>query len=488
MACGEGTIAVPGDASCRELVACGGGTWGDIPRDADTQHVDASYAGGDSDGSEQKPWSRVEDAVTAAAPGAIVAIAAGSYQEALTLVFRPVRLWGRCPAMVEIVGPANGAPVRVLGGAVGSEIRALALTGDGRGLEVLGSTGVRVQDVWIHDTTLLGLSVGDTATGVELSVSNTRIERSHDLGILVHGATLRFEHSAIRDVQPRGSDGLFGGGIEIQNGFDSDVRSQVTLAGALIERSHDVAILQRASDLVIENSVIRDTLPASDGRYGRALDVEDAPDRLDGHATASVTASVFELSRDLGVLVAGSDFVFERSVVRRTLPSEFDQRFGRGMQLQDRPETSRRGIVTVRESLIDDGYDVGVIVSNAELTLTASLLRGVRARASDGLFGDGLVVTDAVEAQQSALTPEGTARVERSWIARNDRAGIASFGGEVALTTTVVDCNGLSLNGAKQQGRPFEFQDLGANQCGCGEAREGCKVLTTELELPVPID
>src|SRR5262245_45900115 len=89
--CSDGQLAVPGDTECRELVSCGAAPWGDIPIDANTEYVDASYAGTDSDGSANKPWTTISDAVAAASSGAIVAIAAGSYVEDVQLIGKPVR-------------------------------------------------------------------------------------------------------------------------------------------------------------------------------------------------------------------------------------------------------------------------------------------------------------------------------------------------------------------------------------------------------------
>jgi len=108
--CPKGLMAVPGDTTCREVAPCGMGSWGDIPTEASTQHVDGSYAVGDSDGTAAKPWTTIQAAVDAAAPGAIVAVAAGSYIEDVTVDAKPVRLWGRCPAQVEIVGTQASFP------------------------------------------------------------------------------------------------------------------------------------------------------------------------------------------------------------------------------------------------------------------------------------------------------------------------------------------------------------------------------------------
>ena len=68
--CARGLMAVPGETTCRPVADCGSGDYGDIPVDGSTQHVDAAYAGGNSDGSAASPWTTISEAVAAAAPGA----------------------------------------------------------------------------------------------------------------------------------------------------------------------------------------------------------------------------------------------------------------------------------------------------------------------------------------------------------------------------------------------------------------------------------
>jgi hypothetical protein len=61
-------MAVPGETACRPVMPCAQGRWGDIPVDGATEHVDGSYAGGQSDGSDARPWTTIGEAVSAAAP------------------------------------------------------------------------------------------------------------------------------------------------------------------------------------------------------------------------------------------------------------------------------------------------------------------------------------------------------------------------------------------------------------------------------------
>ena len=59
-------MAIVGDETCRPVADCGEAPWGDISIDEDTVFVDASYAGGDGDGTESKPFTSVQTAIDAA--------------------------------------------------------------------------------------------------------------------------------------------------------------------------------------------------------------------------------------------------------------------------------------------------------------------------------------------------------------------------------------------------------------------------------------
>src|SRR5262245_27391833 len=122
--CPPGLMAVPGETTCREVAPCAASTWGDIPTDPSTQYVDASYAGMDSDGTALKPWTTIQTAVDAAVTGATIAIAAGSYVGDVIVSGKSVRLWGVCPALVEIVGTGAqiGAVQMVYPQAGGTEV------------------------------------------------------------------------------------------------------------------------------------------------------------------------------------------------------------------------------------------------------------------------------------------------------------------------------------------------------------------------------
>jgi hypothetical protein len=233
--CPPGLMAVPGETECRPVMPCGEGTWGDIPTDAATQHVDGSFAGGSSDGSAAAPWTTIGEAVAAAAPGALVAVASGSYLEDVMISGKPVRLWGRCPEMVELVGTgAELWAVDIRTGASGTEVGGMAIRGDAAGLGLSGSEDVTFDRVWVHETALRGITVQGDLGPTSVSVVGSLVEQSHEVGLFVAGSDALVEGTVVRDTLPCLLDGFFGDGIAV---FSDQAPASATITGAFIADS-----------------------------------------------------------------------------------------------------------------------------------------------------------------------------------------------------------------------------------------------------------
>jgi hypothetical protein len=160
-ACPEGQMALPGEVECRELQPCGAGPWPVLPDDASSiEYVDEAFVG-TSDGSEAKPWTTIQAAVDAADDDAWIAVAAGTYQEAVEIENKRLHLIGRCPGEVSVVG-VDGPALFVADGASGTEIRGMALSGASLGVLLSGSEDVVLDQVWIHDTGARGINAEST--------------------------------------------------------------------------------------------------------------------------------------------------------------------------------------------------------------------------------------------------------------------------------------------------------------------------------------
>jgi len=532
-------MAVPGDRSCRPVMPCGAGTWGDIPIDASTIHVDGSYAGGGSDGSIDKPWTTISDAVAAAPSGGLVAVAAGSYAESVTLT-KTIQLWGVCPERVELAGTASGfGALFFRSGSSGSEVRGVAVTGDaGAGIVISGAENILLEQVWVHDALGRGVNIEDTLGATSATLRTVLIEGSHALGVLVGGASATLVNVVVRDTLPRASDQDFGRGIEILDASPGPV----TITGSVVERNHDAGIAIAGSQATVEGVVVRDTLPnasneragigigikssaetrapsfalvrsslldhnheagayliesqgtfegvvvrrtqprASDQQYGWGMGIQGDP-AAGAPATALVRSSLVEDCHDVGLLVAASDATLEGLVVRRTLPQASDAFFGWGVLIQVEPSGSAPAKAIVRGSFVDQSVETGLGVMGADATVDATIVRATATRAADGAFGDGVTVTsvgfgDVVVPASATLT--------HMLVEQHARAGISNFGASVSLGASDSVCNTIHLNGEIFL-TPYTFQNLGGNRCGCPEAiLDACAVQTSGLVPPDP--
>lgn len=412
--CPAGQMAVPGEETCRPVAPCGEGTWGDIPVEANTQHVDASYAGAGSDGSAERPWPSVQQAIDAAETGAIVAVAAGSYAEQIDFGEKAVRLWGRCPELVEITAQ-RGTDIVTVSGAQ-AEVHTLAITGSGSGLFVTGPHAL-VDRVWIHDCTRAGMQLRSDAT-----VQGVLIEQTVDIGLFIVGGVSVIQDSVIRASQRRG--------VSIEN--DTYDPAQVTLSGLVVEQNHESAVFIQASDVSIERSVMRDTdmggvgYLSGSGLYAQVLD------SIGLVANVTVDKSVFERNRHIAVDIWGANLTMTASVVRDTFPDDLGLA-GRGLEIANETDTGQRSTAMVVSSVIERSHDRGVVGAGAHVTLDRSIVRDTMPIEVNTQPGVGVSIQRSLtEAEPSRLT------VRRSLIERNRVAGIFSSGADVVVESTLV--------------------------------------------------
>ncbi len=438
--CAPGTLAVPGDAECREIAPCGSTPWGDIPVDSTTVYVDQSYSGGDSDGTELKPWTSLPQAIGAATSGGIVAIAAGSYGGSITIANKPVRLWGRCPDMVELVGSANpSGAVNIHAGADGSELHNLAITGPKLGIAHFGSTAVLAEQLWIHDCGMEGLYAENETGEATLTLRGSLVENNVAVGVSSFGATLTVERSSIRGTQPQA--GVLGYGIVAAPSPNDDTPTVLTVRSSLIDDNRHLGAWISASIATVEATVVRGTLPEGNGMPAEGL-------WLDNGSFGELSSSVVEDNLTGGINVLGSEATITATVVRRssgdgihvmpdasgmpgtlTLQSSLiDDHAARGIGLHGSSATIEATAIrttealdlggwgieisfdldnaapssaTIAYSLVERASDLGLLVLGSDVTIEASVVRDTQPRA-DGRHGSGVIIQDALEIDLSA--------------------------------------------------------------------------------------
>ena len=209
-ACPDGSMAVPGDTACRAVMPCGAAPWGDIPVEKGTQYVDGSFAG-TSDGSATAPWKKVQDAIDAAADGGQIAITDGTYKEDLEVLYKSVRMWGRCPSKVTLSGSVRARTWRALPWSSATPTRvkctASASRGLAHGVVVQDSANVLLDKLWVHDLGWTGVEADLIPGGVfsNIHLVDSLVERATEAGVLLLSGGANIERSLVRDTVVSGS-------------------------------------------------------------------------------------------------------------------------------------------------------------------------------------------------------------------------------------------------------------------------------------------
>lgn len=130
--------------------------------------VDASLTDGQLDATH---FRTVTAAVAAATDGATVAIAAGVYEEGVS-VTKPLTVAGRCPGSVELRSPPSSTLAGLDVRAKGVTIRGLTLTGHANGIAVRSSGDAVLEDLVVRDARYAGLYV----EGGHAAIKRTKVE------------------------------------------------------------------------------------------------------------------------------------------------------------------------------------------------------------------------------------------------------------------------------------------------------------------------
>lgn len=437
-ACAPGRMALPGETRCRQVAPCGSGKWGDIPRDETTQHVDASHEGA-SDGSEAQPWTTITDALAAADPGVVVAIAAGDYAEDI-LLDQEVQLWGVCPDQVTVSGAEpDPALARTVTVNADSGIYNLSITGAGEGVHAEAPT--RLERCYVHDTG----SNGVRAAAVDaIVVTGSLIEKSTSAGLYATDSRVEIEHSVVRDLQPY--EGHDGRGVWLYNSSDVPL-SDLTLRHVLIERARQHAVSLFGANALIEDTLLKDTLPKvlnnASGLGVATIRLPDAP-----ATELEMRRSVIDGAYTAGVLILSNDAALDAVTIRNVLPDQQGIEVTGGVVIGPNELVDAEFSLVLTGSHVEAVHGACVYVEGTTAVIEAVSLAGCHATVTHEHFGFGFV------ASVSRLTGERAAvDVSGLRVKEYDVAGVLVLGADATLkSVAVTDANTWTTNAASSGG------------------------------------
>jgi len=359
-----------------------------------------------------------------------------------------VRIWGVCPALVEIVGPGTDlAAVLVWRESPGTELHSLSVRGNAIGVGVAGASDVLLDRIHIHDTAGRGVDIASASrpTGI---LRGSLIEKASGDGVRVESAVMTIDTSVIRNTRPD-SVGLAGSGVTAQN-LLHDERAQLLVRGSLVEQNRELGVYVSGADATVETTVVRDTQPNQQGELGHGVHVQAQPE-MGAPGSLLLRTSLVEQSHRVGLYISG-DATVEASVIRDTSPTA-RERFGRGIHVQSDP-TSTPASLVLRTSLVERNHEGGVSISNGEATIIASVVRDTEPNGG-GFFGRGVNVQF-----DPAFDPSATAKLalQSSLLERNRDAAVAAAGAEVMVESSIVR---ETMHAADGIGRAMNIQAEG---------------------------
>jgi hypothetical protein len=420
--CAPGRMALAGETRCRPVMPCPAERFGGIPVDADTEYVDAGFSGA-PDGSAAAPWPTIQQAVDAAAEGAVVAIAPASYAEHVLVSGKSVRLWGSCPDAVEIVGPAAGvAAIDIIDGAHGTEVHALAVRGAQVGVGISNALEVVLDRLWVHDTGDQGLLVDRILGPASATLSDSLVESTGLMGMVIVGAGLRVERTVVRDAAGRG--------IDAHASPYGSTPSELSIADVLVERSEGGGIVVAGSLARVERAVVLDTAPDALQKRGWGIALFDVPGMPPTHA--ELVDSVVERSHDAGVVASATEALVDGVTIRDVVPSPLANG-GIGLIVEAWPGTNPLATATLRHTLVERGHTLGLFIGGARGVLVEGVLARDTQPHASGAWGWGIAIQVEPDTAQPAQVELRHCAVERS-----GESGIFVFGSEALVEATAV--------------------------------------------------
>ncbi|WP_437746033.1 DUF1565 domain-containing protein [Sorangium sp. So ce302] len=385
--CPEGTFAVPqkGCVSIDGPDGCGSAPWGEIVEAPGDLHVDPGYEGGDGDGSRERPFTTLAEALAGVQADGRVVLAEGEYDEPIEIA-KPIEIVGRCASRVVLRGEKSDP--------------------DGN-----------VSAVWIHDVdhagvrgvSLLSPSIGVLIQSAAVSVRDIRVTGESGKGLVVAlpGASLDLSRSLVQSSWA--DDGTGEGWISVL--VVSGAEARLT-ENALVGGTINLRISSEAAEVVAEGNLLEAAALPSATRDGVGVHLEDGTLRLDANAL---------VHHHLGALVtgAGAELVAARNLIAAAADPAPE---AGGLAVEQGARAS------LASSVLSGACDALLAVADA----------GTEVEASGNLF-DGAAASESGHLGVAVEQRGGALSLSSSLVRQAGDAGLFVSGGTLSASGVVIE-------------------------------------------------
>ena len=466
-----GCVPVGPVGSDDSMYGCGDEWWGlefDPPEGADVLYVRKSAGSCQAPGTKKEPFSTIKCALDASKNGDVIVVGAedegDSYVGFMMSNRMDVTVRGRCTELVRVMGDKVG--LGGIDGAIGLNkavrisLENFTVSSDtATGIVVYKSQDVTVKNLVVsnnfgnglfvvdsQDVVLDGLEIADNRVGdgpnwgeglnvqgSDVQMRNCRVSGNSYFGVSVlEQSDVVIEHSVVSDTVMVPNEGN-GAGLNIQGG------SKASITGCLVEGNHEAGVFVQGSTLDMVSSLVRDTGPNGLGNRGRGVEVQPASVVLleDCAVVGCNLGGIGAL--DSEVTVSGTLVAETQSLAK---PGPGVTPGGRGIEFSNCP------VATVSNCTVRDNVEGGIGAFDSPLLLSDSVVRDTAA-ASSGEYGAGVTTITTSESKDPI-----SVTIERTLIRDNTNGGIVAWFSPVTVERTIV--SGTMPGKGKEYGRGVE--------------------------------
>jgi hypothetical protein len=215
------------------------------------------------------------------------------------------------------------------------------------------------------------------------TIRSCLIEGNHDHGVMVSGAQAALEGVIVRKTQPVESNEPYGRGVAAEMSVATSQPATLSVAGSVIEDSHEVGLFVGRSDAWLEGTIVRRTVPNA------ANPLTSAGVAVQGPGSLTIDGSLVGDNDRFGVISYAASTTISASVVTDTRVVQPDGLYGDGVSLIDSPGELTFSVISGNERVGAALWRSALRLQNVTFDCNAIDLATHSGGATEAKFEDG---------------------------------------------------------------------------------------------------